>query len=428
MNKTKVTRRLPVSAADVDSATKNLAGIARQTPIERSDRLSELAKVPVFLKREDQQVCRSFKVRGAYNRISTLSDDERRRGVICASAGNHAQGVAHSCRTLGIHGTIYLPMSTPRQKRDRIAALGQDWVKLVFVDGTFDKTQLVAMQVAAETNQVYVHPYDDPAVIAGQGSIAIEIDEQLGGEYQNVLIPVGGGGLVAGMATWLKENRPEVRVIAVEPAGAASVWAAHQEGRPLALDKIDSFVDGTAVGRVGNYTFDIIESLVDDIVVVDEGAVSTEMLDLYHQDGVIAEPAGALASAALLDAARKANSALNLEGTTVAIISGGNNDLSRYPEVMERSMAYQGLRHYFLVIFPQQPGALRHFLDEVLGPADDIVFFEYTKKNNRDLGPALVGVDIHRPEDIVGLRKRMEASPLHIEAIPANSELLRFLI
>lgn len=419
---------LSVTAQDVEAAAKNLIGIAQQTPIDLCPRLSEIAGAPVFLKREDLQVCRSFKVRGAYNRISALTEDERVRGVICASAGNHAQGVAKACQTLGIHGTIYLPMSTPRQKRERIRAIGRRWVELVYVDGAFDQTQEVALRAAKDEGRVYIHPYDDPAVIAGQGSVAIEIDRQLGEEVKNILVPVGGGGLVGGMGAWLKERRPDVRIIAVEPAGASSAWEAHRRGAPQTLTRIDSFVDGTAVGRVGDYTFDLIENLVDDIVVVDEGAVCTEMLDMYQQDGIIAEPAGALASAALVASAEKRIADLRLEGGTVAIVSGGNNDLSRYAEVTERSMAYQGLRHYFLVSFPQQPGALRHFLDRVLGPEDDIVFFEYTKKNNRDLGPAIVGVDIQHPDDIEGLRLRMEASPLHIEAIPPASDLLRFLI
>lgn len=417
-----------MTAQDVEDAALNLVDIARETPLEQSTRLSEIAGVPVYLKREDLQVCRSFKVRGAYNCISALSQAERQNGVVCASAGNHAQGVANACQTLGIRGTIFLPMSTPRQKRERIMAIGGQWVDLVFVDGSFDRTQEVALRVAADEGRAYIHPYDDPLVIAGQGSVAIDIDRQLGDGFKNILVPVGGGGLVGGVAAWLKERRPDVRIIAVEAAGAASVWEAHRRGAPQTLERIDSFVDGTAVGRVGDHTFSLIESLVDDIVVVDEGAACTEMLDMYQQEGIIAEPAGALASSALVAAAEGRIADLHLEGPTVAIVSGGNNDLSRYAEVMERSMAYRGLRHYFLVSFPQQPGALRLFLDEVLGPEDDIVFFEYVKKNNRDMGPAIVGVDISKPGDIADLRERMEASPLHIEAIAPDSDLLRFLL
>ncbi len=422
------TNPLPLNAADVTRAEANLRPVTRLTPIEHSVRLSEVAGAPILLKREDLQVCRSFKVRGAYNRISQLDPSEREVGVVCASAGNHAQGVAFACQSLQIHGTIYLPVSTPRQKRDRIRALGGQWVELDFVDGAFDHAQQVALAHAEQSGRTYIHPYDDPAVMAGQGTVAIELFRQLEGGVETVLVPVGGGGLIAGMAAWLKEARPSIRIVGVEPAGAASARAALDHGSPKTLAGIDSFVDGTAVGRTGDRTFEVVRALVDDVVVVDEGAVCTEMLSLYHQDGIIAEPAGALATAAVCAAAAGRIGDLGLSGPTVAIISGGNNDLSRYAEVMERSMHYEGLRHYFLVTFPQQPGALRHFLDLVLGPEDDIVHFEYTKKNNRDLGPALVGIDLARPEDLGSLLARMEASPLHIEQIPTDSDLLRLLI
>ncbi len=417
-----------VSAADVEEAAQNLAELVRRTPVEISERLTRITGVPVYLKREDQQLCRSFKVRGAYHRMSQLSPEERELGVVCASAGNHAQGVANACRRLGIRGTIYLPLSTPRQKRDRIRTIGGDWVDLQYVDGAFDDAQHVAIADSERTKLIYIHPYDDPAVIAGQGSVAIELAEQLGDEVRNVLIPVGGGGLLGGMSAWLKAMRPDIRIIGVESAGAASTQAALKAGGPKTLREIDSFVDGTAVSRVGDCTYSLISSLVDDIVVVDEGAVSTEMLDLYHADGIIAEPAGALASAALVAAAEGRIADLDLEGSTAVIVSGGNNDLSRYSEVMERSQHYQGVRHYFLVAFPQQPGALRHFLADVLGSEDDIVHFEYTKKTNRHTGPALVGIDINQPQDLPALLDRMEESPLSIERIPTDSDLLRFLI
>lgn len=419
---------LLLDAASVRQAEANLRGVSRLTPVELSTRLSAAAGVPVYLKREDLQVCRSFKVRGAYHRISQLDAHEQEIGVVCASAGNHAQGVAHSCRALQIRGTIYLPISTPRQKRERIRNLGGDWVELKFVDGAFDSAQTVAQEDAARTGRTYIHPYDDPAVMAGQGTVAVELFRQLEGAVETVLVPIGGGGLVAGMATWLKDVRPGLRVIGVEAAGAASARAAFLAGNPKSLEEIDSFVDGTAVGRTGDNSFAVIKALVDDIVVVDEGAVSSEMLSLYHQDGIIAEPAGALASAAIVASAAGRSGDLNLTGPTVAVVSGGNNDLSRYAEVMERSMHYEGLRHYFLVSFPQQPGALRHFLDQVLGPEDDIVHFEYTKKNNRYMGPALVGIDLQHPEDITGLLERMERSPVTVQQIPTDSDLLRLLV
>lgn len=416
-----------VSRQDIENAAETLNGVTRKTPLEYSDRLSAIAGVPVYLKREDLQVCRSFKSRGAYNRIAQLSEAERAVGVVCASAGNHAQGVANACRVLGIHGTIFLPQSTPRQKRERILAIGGDNVTLEYVDGPFDEAQKVAQEYCTVHGQIYIHPYDDPQVIAGQGTVAKEILEQLP-EVTDVIVPVGGGGLVAGVATYLKAAKPSVRVIGVEAEGAPSAMVALDAGEPTTLENLDPFVDGTAVLRVGDNTYQIVAELVDQVRTVPEGAVSTEMLDLYNSEGIISEPAGALASALLTARRTDADHKLSLHGPTVLIISGGNNDLSRYAEVMERSMTYRGLRHYFLVTFPQQPGALRVFLDKILGPHDDIVHFEYTKKNNRDTGPALVGVDIHHPDDLAPLLARMADSHLHIEPVERDSELLRFLV
>lgn len=424
--------RAGATPRDIERAAAVLGGVVHETALSVSARLSEEIGVDVLLKREDQQRCRSFKVRGAFARMSALSPAERERGVVCASAGNHAQGVAYACATLGVHGTIYLPSNTPRQKRNRIAAIGGPWVEQVIVDGTFDKANALAQETARASSRVYVHPYDDPLTIAGQGTIAVELCDQLPEDTAAVLVPVGGGGLLAGIATWLKHARPEIRVIGVEPEGAASMRAAIDEGGPVSLDAVDPFVDGTAVGRAGTLAFDAVSRLVDDILVVPEGAVCTEMLGLYQSDGVIAEPAGALASSAIHEHLSTPEQRLALlgraEGTLVAIVSGGNNDLTRYAEVMERSLRHEGLRHYFLVTFPQQPGALRMFLEDVLGPTDDIVHFEYTKKNNRESGPALVGIDIAAKTDIEGLRRRMRDSPLHVEELPADSEIFRLLV
>ena len=418
---------LPVTTSDVEVAARALRGVVRRTALERSVRLSDQLRRDVYLKREDLQKCRSFKVRGAYARMSMLTPTERERGVVCASAGNHAQGVAYACSHLEVRGTIYLPSNTPRQKRQRIEAIGGAWVEQVIVDGTFDRANSLAQEAARASGRVYVHPYDDPMTIAGQGTIAVELAEQMPPDTSCVLVPVGGGGLLAGILTWLRHARPEIRVIGVEPVGAACMQAALEAGHPVGLDRVDSFVDGTAVGRAGDLAFEVVRELVDDIVTVPEGAVCTEMLDLYQSDGVIAEPAGALASAA----ARQLFGGDGDEGgpgAVVCLVSGGNNDLTRYAEVMERSLRHEGLRHYFLVTFPQQPGALRMFLGEVLGPGDDIVHFEYTKKNNRDTGPALVGIDLSHREDIDGLRRRMESSPLHVEEIRTDSELFRLLV
>jgi threonine dehydratase len=412
-----------VNARDVDEAAHRLENVAIKTALEQSPRLSEEVGVPVYLKREDIQVCRSFKVRGAYNKIASLSKEEAQHGVAAASAGNHAQGVAYACAQLGIKGKIFLPSNTPRQKRDRIATIGKGWVEQIIVDGSFDKANEEAGRIANEEGLIFVPPYDDPMTIAGQGTIAVELDQQIPEGTDSVVIPMGGGGLAAGIAVWLKEKRPDVKVIGVEPDGAASIKAAMRAGHPVTLDQVDNFVDGTAVGRAGDITFPILSEYLDDVITVPEGAVCSEMLDLYHSEGIIAEPAGALASAAIR---RYLPHIPN--GPVVAIVSGGNNDLSRYAEVQERSLRHEGLRHYFLVTFPQEPGALRTFLNDVLAPDQDVIHFEYTKKNNRETGPALVGIDLANAADIQSLRRRMAQSPLHVEQIPHDSEIFRILI
>ncbi len=412
-----------VTAKDIDVAAGVLAKVATKTPLQKSERLSEEVGRPVYLKREDLQICRSFKVRGAYVRMAAMDEDERAAGVVCASAGNHAQGVAYACAHLGIKGTIFLPASTPRQKRKRIATIGGKWVEPVIVGGDFDEANRVAGEAAKEGGKVYVHPYDDPYTIAGQGSIAVDLDSQLPEDTDMILIPVGGGGLIAGMATWLKAHRPGIRIVGVESAGAASMKAALEAGNPVSLDRVDSFVDGTAVGRAGDLTYQVVRDLVDDIVVVPEGAVCTEMLDLYHSEGVIAEPAGALASAAARNFLPQIPN-----GSVICLVSGGNNDLSRYAEVTERSGRYEGLRHYFLVTFNQEPGALRSFLNDVLSEGEDIIYFQYTKKNNRDTGPALVGIELPDSTDIKGLRRRMAASPLQVQEIDPSSQIFKILV
>lgn len=412
-----------VTAKDIDVAAGVLAKVATKTPLQKSERLSEEVGRPVYLKREDLQICRSFKVRGAYVRMAAMDEDERAAGVVCASAGNHAQGVAYACAHLGIQGTIFLPASTPRQKRKRIATIGGKWVEPVIVGGDFDEANRVAAAAAKDGGKVYVHPYDDPYTVAGQGSIAVDLDSQLPEDTDMILIPVGGGGLIAGMATWLKAHRPGIRIVGVESAGAASMKAALEAGNPVSLDRVDSFVDGTAVGRAGDLTYQVVRDLVDDIVVVPEGAVCTEMLDLYHSEGVIAEPAGALASAAARNFLPQIPN-----GSVICLVSGGNNDLSRYAEVTERSGRYEGLRHYFLVTFNQEPGALRSFLNDVLSEGEDIIYFQYTKKNNRDTGPALVGIELPDSTDIKGLRRRMAASPLQVQEIDPSSQIFKILV
>nr|WP_218889309.1 threonine ammonia-lyase IlvA [Saccharopolyspora hordei] len=412
-----------MNPAAIFRAGTRLRHVVKRTPLELSARLSGELGVPVRFKREDMQVCRSYKVRGAYNLISSLGPEERERGVVCASAGNHAQGVAFACRQLEIEGRVYLPANTPRQKRRRIAEIGGDWVEPVIVGSSFDEASRASREDSERTGAVYVHPFDDPRTIAGQGTVGLEIAEQHEGPLDTVIVPVGGGGLLAGIVLWLKEHFPETRVVGAEPAGAASMRAALEHGGPIALPSVDTFVDGAAVGRVGDLGYQVVRELVDEVVAVPEGAVCTEMIELYQTEGIIAEPAGALASAA---------ARLPLErpvrGPVVCVVSGGNNDLSRYGEVVERSLVHEGLRHYFLVTFPQEPGALRHFLDDVLDDGQDIVAFEYVKKNNRETGPALVGIELDRVDELEGLLRRMKDSPLQIEQVSPGSPLFSFLL
>ena len=412
-----------VHAKDVDEAEDRLGPVVRCTPLERNDRLSHRAGTNVWLKREDLQVVRSFKLRGAFNLIAQLTADERARGIVCASAGNHAQGVAFSCRRLRVPGRIFVPRTTPRQKRERIAAFGGDFVDLVIEGAGYDDAGRAAAGYASTTGAVLVPPFDDPRTIAGQGTVAVELVEQLDAAPDVVLVPVGGGGLIAGMAVWLRDRFPTVRIVGVEPEGAASMGAALAAGGPVDLGEIDGFVDGTAVRRVGSVTFPLVRDLVDEVVSVPEGRVCSEMLTLYQSEGIVAEPAGALAAAALGDHVDVTGTA-----TVVAVVSGGNNDVSRYGEIIERSLIHEGLKHYFLVDFPQEPGALRGFLDDVLGPDDDIALFEYVKKNNRETGPALVGVELTHKADLGPLLARMDHCPLHIEPVPAGSPLFTFLV
>jgi len=415
-----------ITADAIAVAAARLAPVLRRTPLEESERLSAALGVPVLLKREDVQVCRSYKARGAYNLISTLSEAERERGVVCASAGNHGQGLAFACRELRIRGRVFLPTNTPRQKRLRIADIGGEWIELVIAGRSYDEASAAAQADSERRGAVYVHPFDDPRTIAGQGTVALELVEQAeaaGVALDAVVVPVGGGGLVAGIALWLKRHRPAIRVVGAEPAGAASMRAALDAGGPVALSHVDTFVDGAAVGRVGELTYPLVRDLVDELVSVPEGAVCTEMLDLYQADGIIAEPAGALAGAAALHQLGRPP-----RGPVACVVSGGNNDVSRYGDVLERSMVHEGLRHYFLVTFPQEPGALRHFLDQVLAQGEDIVVFEYVKKNNRETGPALVGIELERAADLPALLERMERSQLEIESIPPGSPIFTFLL
>ncbi|WP_460466749.1 threonine ammonia-lyase IlvA [Calidifontibacter terrae] len=413
---------MSVTPADVRAAAERIGEQVIRTPLTHSHRLSAATGATVLLKREDLQPVRSYKLRGALNLIAQLTDVEKAAGVVAASAGNHAQGVALACADLGVAARIYLPAGTPRQKRDRVVAFSDNRVELVLGGETYDEAAAAAYADAQRTGATVVPAFDDPRIIAGQGTVVSEIVDQLGGLPDVVIVPVGGGGLLAGILAALGDSLEKVRVVAVEPTGAASLTAALAAGEPVTLEEIDGFADGTAVRRVGDRTFPIIAGSDTEVRTVEEGAICVEMLALYQTEGIIAEPSGALASAAAKELDLRSGE------TVVCIISGGNNDVSRYGEVVERALIHEGRKHYFLVEFPQQPGALRSFLDDILGPDDDIALFEYLKKSGRDYGPALVGVELGTAADYEPLRKRMDASPLRIEHVPPNSPLFSFIL
>ncbi|TRY18720.1 threonine ammonia-lyase IlvA [Tessaracoccus rhinocerotis] len=415
-------------AALVPEATSRLSCIAARTPVQRNARLSAATGSDIWIKREDLQPVRSYKLRGAYNLISQLSREQQAAGVVCASAGNHGQGVAQSCAVLGIRGTVIVPTTTPRQKRQRILQLGKGHVELIMSGSTYDQASRAAKEFADANGSTMVPAFDHPLTASGQATAIVEAFEQLDRVPDVVVLPVGGGGLMAGAAAWLRSNHPAVRIVGVEPEGAPCVAAAISAGRPVELQEIDTFVDGAAVSRVGDYTFDVIREADVELVRIPEGQVCSEMLEMYQVDGIIAEPAGALAPAALPTAGVGNRIAIPAGSTVLTIVSGGNNDVARYAEVVERSLVHEGRKRYFLVEFPQEPGALRRFLNDVLGPEDDITYFEYVKRSSRDTGPALVGVELGQPGDYEFLLQRITESGMQVEVVAAESPFFRFLI
>lgn len=409
----------------VEEAHARLNGVVCRTPLELNRNLSDRFDAQIYLKREDLQVVRSYKLRGAYNRISLLSLAERGQGVVCASAGNHAQGFAFSCRRLGIRGSIYMPKNTPRQKVDRVKFLGGSWVSLILVGDVYDDAYKHARADATKGKKVFIHPFDDLHIIAGQGTVGLEILEQFP-ERQHldyVIVPVGGAGLIAGLGGYVKSKSPSTKLVGVEPLGAPSMSASLQAGKVVTLEVIDKFVDGAAVKTVGVLNFAIAQKIIDRVVLVNEGHVCQEMISLYQNDGIVTEPAGAL-SVSALDEVRE-----QIKGkTVVCVVSGGNNDISRYPEIIERSLVYRGLKHYFIVEFSQRPGALKMYLNDVLGELVDITLFEYMKKNNRESGPALVGVELSQKDDLKLLLRRMKKAGLSYEHLEKDSPIFRFLV
>lgn len=412
-----------VKIEDIVIAHHQLKDIVVHTPLQYNDVLSERFSCKVYVKREDLQIVRSFKIRGAYFLIQSLPEEKRKTGVVCASAGNHAQGVAYSCKHLKIFGKIFMPKTTPRQKVSQVKRFGGEFVEVVLSGDTFDDAFAEAMNYCVTNNKVFIHPFDDERIIAGQGTIGMEIMDDIDEPIDYLFMSIGGGGLTSGVGTYIKGISPSTKLIGVEPEGAPAMKTSLEKGEVVPLGKIDKFVDGAAVKKVGDIPFAICQSLLDDIVVVPEGKVCTTILELYNENAIVAEPAGALPISALQfyqDEIKGKN--------VVCIISGGNNDIGRMQEIKERSLIYEGLQHHFIINFPQRAGALREFLDDVLGPDDDIIRFEYTKKNNKDNGPALVGIELKRSEDYEDLLRRMREHEIEYIEVNKDENLFNLLI
>ena len=412
-----------VKVEDIVVANHALKDVIEKTPLQKNRLLSEQYNCNLFLKREDLQVVRSFKIRGAYHYIRSLSAEQRKKGVVCASAGNHAQGVAYSCQHLQIQGTIFMPATTPRQKVSQVKRFGGSFVEVVLVGDTFDDSFAEAMKYCVQEDRTFVHPFDDPLIVAGQGTVGLEIMNDMEEPVDFLFTSIGGGGLAAGIGTYVKGISPQTQIIGVEPSGAASMQAALAQNDVVTLEEIDKFVDGAAVKQVGHLTMEICRDVLDDIVLVPEGKVCTTILDLYNTNAIVVEPAGALSIAAL-DFYREQIAGKNV----VCVVSGGNNDIDRMQEIKERSLLYEGLKHYFILNFPQRAGALREFVEKVLGPHDDITRFEYTKKNNKENGPALVGIELKCRDDYHPLIARMKQHGFGYVEITHEPYLFNLLI
>ncbi|HET7579632.1 MAG TPA: threonine ammonia-lyase IlvA [Bacillales bacterium] len=412
-----------VHIEDIMIADRTLKDVVVKTPLQKNKLLSERYQCNVYLKREDLQVVRSFKIRGAYNLMKSLSPEELQKGVVCASAGNHAQGVAYSCKILGTHGKIFMPTTTPRQKVNQVKFFGEPFVEVVLTGDTFDDSYGEAMKVCEKEKRTFVHPFDHHKTIAGQGTVGVEVMSGMEEPVDFVFASIGGGGLISGIGTYVKSISSETKVVGAEPAGAPGMKQSIAQDQVVELGKIDKFVDGASVKKVGEQTFEICREVVDDIVVVPEGRVCTTILNLYNENAIVAEPAGALPIAALEDYRE------DIKGkNVVCVISGGNNDIDRMQEIKERSLIHEGYKHYFIVQFPQRAGALRRFITEVLGENDDITRFEYTKKNNRDKGPVLVGIELKYKEDYKQILKRMRENEFSYIEINKDQKLFNLLI
>lgn len=407
---------------DFTSAHLRLKKVVNITPLTYNHNLSKKYQCHVFLKREDLQVVRSYKLRGAYNMMSSLPKEQLENGVVCASAGNHAQGFAYSCRKLNVKGFVFMPVITPKQKINQTKMFGENNIEIRLVGDTFDDCAVAAKQFTEESKLTFIPPFDDIRIIEGQGTVGVEILEDQS-DIDYLFAPVGGGGLCAGVGSYFKTYSPRTKIIGIEPEGAPAMYESLKAGQPVTLASIDRFVDGAAVKKVGDLTFSICKEVVDDIHLVAEGKVCTTILKLYNEDAIVVEPAGALSIAALDDYADE------IKGkNVVCIVSGSNNDIDRMQEIKERSLQYEGLKHYFLISFAQRPGALKEFVNNVLGPTDDITRFEYMQKTNKENGPALVGVELQSRADYELLLQKMNDSNIGFAEINKNDQLFGYLV
>ncbi len=407
----------------IDRAANVLSEILEPTPFQKNNNLSDIYDADVYLKREDLQIVRSYKIRGAYNKIRSIDPETLSKGIVCASAGNHAQGVAFSCSKLKIMGSIFMPVTTPKQKIEQVRMFGKEYIEIVLTGDTFDAANSAAIIYAEEHGKTFIPPFDDPKVMEGQGTIGREIMEQCHEKLDYIFVPIGGGGLASGLGSYIKAMSPETKVIGVEPGGAPCMKTAIEKGEIVELEHIDKFVDGAAVKKAGEKTFEVCREVLDDIVIVPEGAVCTMIIQMYNKSAIVVEPAGALATAALRFYADK------IRGKKVAcIVSGSNNDITRMEEIREKSLLYEGLKHYFIVNFPQKSGAVVSFINNVIGPSDDLVHIQYIKKTNKNFGPALIGIELAAKEDFEPLIERMEKNGVRYEYINDNNLLFEILI
>ena len=415
--------RAQVSLENVKKAAILLSDVALKTPLMRNENLVQKFSSNIVLKREDLQQVRSYKIRGAYNKIASLSQDQLNRGVVCASAGNHAQGVAFSCFKLKVKGVVFMPTPTPKQKIEQVKMFGGAFIEIVITGDTFDDASFSAKEYCADNKMSFVHPFDDEKVIEGQATIALEILEQSKEEIDYLFLPVGGGGVAAGMSSIFNELSPNTKVIGIEPSGAPSMSTSLENGVNVKLDHIDKFVDGASVQRVGDLNFDLCQQYLSSMALVKEGEVCQTILDLYNKDAIVVEPAGALTIAALNQFKDE------IQGKNiVCLVSGSNNDITRTEEIKERALLHANLKHYFIISFPQRSGALKEFVADVLGPNDDITHFEYTKKHNRNMGPAVVGVELENSSTLDALQQRMKDKGFFGEYLNDKPDLFQFLV